>query len=110
MAYYYKTLGQAAPSTTANTDIYTVAAGRMAVISSIVIANVTGTAATYRVFQRVAGATAAASNAIAYDISVPANTTNTIEVKICLAATDVLTVQSGTGSALTFTVNGSEIY
>jgi hypothetical protein len=110
MAFYYKTLGQTAPAGTSNTDVYTVASGRSAVISSIVICNVTATAATYRVFQRIAGATAGVGNAIAYDASVPANSTSTIEVKMTLSATDVLTVQSGTGSALTFTVNGSEIY
>jgi hypothetical protein len=110
MAYYYKVLGQAAPSTTANTDVYTVASGRMAVISSIVICNTTATAATYNVYQRIAGATASTANAIVYGATVPANTTNTIEVKITLGATDVITVASGTGSALTYTVNGSEIY
>jgi hypothetical protein len=74
MAYYYKVLGQAAPSGTSNTDVYTVAAGRQAVISSIVICNVTGTAATYNVYQRIAGATAATSNAIVYGATVQALT------------------------------------
>lgn len=108
--FVYKTLGQAAPANTSNADIYTVPAGRATIVSSIVICNVTGTAATYNIYQRIAGATASVSNAIVYGATVPANTTNTVEVKITLAATDVLTVASGTGSALTYTVNGSEIY
>lgn len=110
MAFYYKTLGQAAPADSNNADVYTVASGRQAIVSSIVICNTTGSAATFRVFQRIDGATAATSNAIAYDTSVAANSTTTIEVKITLDASDVLTVRSGTGNALTFTVNGSEIY
>lgn len=110
MAFYYKVLGQSAPSTTANADLYTVASGRSAVVSSIAICNVTGTAATYRIFQRIAGAAAGVANAIAYDATVAANSTTSVELKITLGATDVITVQSGTGSALTFTANGSEIY
>jgi hypothetical protein len=110
VAFYYKNLGQVAPAVTTAVDAYTVAAGRSALVSSIVICNVTGTAATYNVFQRVAGATASVSNAIAYGATVPANTTVTIEVKITMGATDVITVQSGTSNALTYTINGSEIY
>jgi hypothetical protein len=110
MAFYYKVLGQAAPANTSNADLYTVASGRSAIVSSIVVCNVTATAATYRIFQRIAGAAAGVGNAIAYDATVAANSTTSVEVKITLGATDVITVQSGTGSALTFTANGSEIY
>ena len=105
----YKILGQSAPSTTSNTDLITVGASKSQVISSLVIANTTTATATARVFARIAGAAAAASNAVVYDVAIPGASTATFTLGITLAATDVLTVRSGTGSALTFTAFGSEL-
>lgn len=109
MATTYKILGQSAPADTNNADLYTVGAGKSAVISTLTIANVTGSAATARVFARVAGATAAAGNALVYDVSVAANSTTALTLGITLAATDVITVRSSVTSALTFQAFGSEI-
>lgn len=108
MATTFKVLGQSAPSGTANADLYTVGAGKSAVISSLVIANTTATATTARVFVRVAGATAATSNAVAYDVAIAANSHNALTEGWTLAATDVITVQTGTANALTFTLSGQE--
>jgi hypothetical protein len=74
------------------------------------VCNTTGAVATFRIFQRIAGATAGLSNAIFYDQTIAANSTTSIESKITLNAADVLTVRSSVGNALTFTVNGSEIF
>lgn len=109
MPITYKVLGQAAPANTSNTDLYTVGSGKAATVSSLVISNVTGSAATCRVFVRVAGATAASSNAVIYDASVAANSHFAFTEGWTLAATDVVTVQTGTANALTFTLFGSEI-
>lgn len=109
MATTYKVLGQSAPATTANADLYTVGAGKSAIVSTLAIANVTASNATARVFVRVAAAAAATSNALVYDGVFLANSTTTLTLGITLAATDVVTVQSGTGSALTFQAFGSEI-
>ena len=73
------------------------------------LTNITAAAATYRIFVRVAGAAATNSQALAYDVSAAANSTTAITVGLTLNATDVITVQSGTGSALTFQAFGSEI-
>lgn len=105
----YKVLAQGAPSGTTNSDIYTVGAGKQAVISTISISNTTATAATYRIFIRVAGAAAATTNALVYDASAAANTTTALTIGVTLGATDVLTVQTGTANALTFMAFGSEI-
>lgn len=108
MATTYKVLGQAAPANTSNADLITVGTGKSQIISTLHIANVTGTAATARVYVRVAGAAAADSNAFLKDVSVPANGIYAFTMGITLAATDVVTVQSGTGSALTFHAFGQE--
>ena len=108
MATTFKVLGQAAPANTSNADLYTVGAGKSAIVSTLSITNVTSTAATARVFVRVAGATAAAGNAIMYDTSIPANATTGLTLGLTLAATDVIAVATGTANSLTFQAFGQE--
>ncbi len=108
MAITYKVLGQSAPTDTNNTDVYTVGAGKTAVVSSLTLTNVTPNAATARVFVRVTGAGAATSNAIVYDASVAGNSTIALTLGLTLAAADVLTVRSSISNALTFQVFGQE--
>jgi hypothetical protein len=105
----YKVLGQSAPADTNNATLYTVPSSTSAVVSTLAIANVTGTAATCRIFVRIAGATAAVSNAVLYDASIPANSTTSLTLGITLATTDVISVRTGTANSLTFSAFGSEI-
>ncbi len=110
MPIVYKVLGQSSPANTSNADLYTVPAGRQAVVSSLTLTNDTATAATARVYVRVAGAAASLTNALAYDVSVGANQVIALTLGITLGATDVITVQSGTANALTFMAFGQEIF
>jgi hypothetical protein len=105
----YKILGQTAPAVTTNVDLITVSAAQSEIISTLVITNTTATAATCRVFARIAGAAAATTNAIIYDVSIAGNGVQAFTLGITLAATDVLTVRSGTANALTFTAFGTEL-
>ena len=109
MATTYKVLGQSAPADTSNAALYTVPAATSAVVSTLAIANVTGTAATCRIFVRIAAAAAATTNAILYDASIPANSTTSLTLGITLATTDVISVRTGTANSLTFSAFGSEI-
>jgi hypothetical protein len=109
MPFVYKTLGQAAPADTNNADAYTVPTSTEAIVSSIVICNVTSSASSFRIFQRIDGATAGVGNAIAYDVPISANSLVSLELKLTINAGDVITVRSGNANALTFTLNGSEI-
>lgn len=109
MATTYKILGQSAPSDTNNADLYTVPSATSAVVSTLLVTNTTATSANCRIFARQAGAAASAANAIIFDGPVPANDFTAITVGITLAATDVLTVQTGTADALTFQAFGSEV-
>jgi glucose-6-phosphate dehydrogenase assembly protein OpcA len=104
----YKVLGQSKPSATTATTLYTVPSATQAVVSTIVIANLTATAATFRIAVRVAGATLADSQYVAYDITVGASDSTALTLGVTLNATDVVTVYSSTAN-LTFTAFGSEI-
>jgi hypothetical protein len=108
MATTYKVLGQVAPAATTNTDLYTVPSATSAVISTLVIANLDSTAATYRVAVRPAGETLADKHYIAYDVNVNGADSTTLTLGLTLAATDVITVRSST-TTLAFNLSGTEI-
>lgn len=71
--------------------------------------NDTATAATFRIYVRVAGATASATNALYFDAPLAANSTLMITAGLTLGATDVITVQTNTANALGFQAFGSEV-
>lgn len=104
----YKVLGQSNPAATTATSLYTVPASTQAVVSTIVVANLANTSATFRIACRVAGATLANSQYIAYDVSVGANDSTALTLGVTLGAADVITVYASTAN-LTFTAFGSEI-
>lgn len=104
----YKVLGQSNPAATTATTLYTVPSATEAVISTIVIANLTSTAATFRIAVRPNGAALANSQYIAYDITVGASDSTALTLGITVDAADVITVYASTAN-LTFTAFGSEI-
>lgn len=109
MANTYKILGQTNPATTANADLYTVPSGTATIVSSLVITNVTATAALVHVFVREAGATATTANSILYDVSIAPNSVAAFTLGITLAASDIITVRSDTANAVAFHAFGSEV-
>ena len=108
MASTYKVLAQSAPSATTNTDVYTVGSGKSAVVSTITVCNRAASSATYRIAIRVAGATLANEDYIAYDAALPANDTISLTLGITLAATDVVTVYASSAN-LSINLFGAEI-
>jgi glucose-6-phosphate dehydrogenase assembly protein OpcA len=104
----YKVLGQANPAATTLTSLYVVPASTQTVISTITVANQAATAATYRIAVRVAGASIASAQYLAYDVSLPANASDTLTLGITVGATDVISVYSSTAT-MSFNAFGSEI-
>jgi hypothetical protein len=109
VAHTLKQLGQQRPNTTAAVSIYNPPVGN-SVVHSIIICNTTTSAAKYRIFCDDDGTTYDETTALFYDVSLPAKTTDTLEVKICMNdATGNLAVSTDTANALTFTLFGEEI-
>lgn len=104
----YKVLGQSNPAATTATTLYTVPASTQTVVSTVVIANLAASAATFRIACRVNGATLANSQYVAYDITVGASDSTALTLGLTLGAADVITVYASTAN-LTFTAFGSEI-
>lgn len=104
----YKVLGQSNPSATTLTTLYTVPSATTAVVSSIVVANLTSTSATFRIAVRPAGASITNAHYVGYDITVGASDSTVLTMGITMGATDVLSVYASTAN-LTFQAYGSEI-
>ena len=108
MATTYKVLGQVNPSATTATTLYTVPSAKSAVVSTISVCNQAGTAATFRIAVRPAGASLAAEHYIVYGATVPASDSTMLTVGLTLATTDVVTVYASSAN-LSFNAYGSEI-
>lgn len=107
MADIIKVLGQVDPSATTTTTLYTVPSETVTTISSIVAANRTGSAITFRLSVHVAGAGADDKQYLYYDKSVAANDSLTIVIGITLNQTDVLKVYTSAVD-MSFNVFGVE--
>ena len=108
MATTYKVLGQLAPSATTATTLYTVPAATQAVVSTIVICNRAATNDIFRIAIRVAGASLAVEDYVAYDVVVGGADSTALTLGITLGAGDIITVYAGTAN-LSFNAVGSEI-
>jgi len=102
-----KVLGQSNPAATTATTLYTVPSAKSAVISTLVVANLSTSAATYRIAVRPAGATLANTHYIAYDVALSANDSTALTLGITLATTDVVTVYASSAN-VNFTAFGDE--
>ena len=102
-----KVLGQSNPSATTLTTLYTVPSAKEAVVSTISVANLTSTAATFRIAVRPGGASIANQHYIGYDITVGASDSTLITVGLTLATTDVISVYASTAN-LAFSAFGDE--
>ena len=110
MATTYKILGQVAPAANVSggTQLYAVGATGSAVISTIAICNRGSSAATYRIAVREDNLALADKQYLAYDTTVPGNTTSTYTLGVTLSASDSITVVASTAN-LSFQAFGSEI-
>lgn len=104
----YKVLGQSNPAATTATTLYTVPAATSTVVSTIVIANLAATAATFRISIRPAGGAQTNAMYVAYDVTVGASDSTALTLGLTLAATDVITVFASTAN-LSFNAYGSEL-
>lgn len=108
MAVTSKVLGQTKPSAATLTDIYTVPASTATTVSTIVVANQSATATSFRVSVAVAGAADTTEQYLYYDIAIPGNDTFAATIGVTLSATDVVRVYN-TLATLSFNLFGVEV-
>jgi len=108
MATTYKVLGQSNPAATTLTTLYTVPSATEAVISTISVTNISGSAITYRIAIRPDGASIANQHYLAYGASLGANSTTAFTLGITVNAADVISVYASDTNAV-FQAFGTEI-
>lgn len=109
MAQTYKTLGQVDLTTTNLTDVYEVPAATQSVISTIVLANRTGSATTYSIAVRTEGDAISNKHYIAYGVALAANNSTTLTLGITVEATDIISVSAANANAVSVNIFGAEI-
>ena len=109
MAVSYKVLGQLKPAADTATTLYTVpaGAGNYAVVSSLVVNNISADVTNIRVAVRPAGEAIADKHYIIYGNGVSPYGSQVFTIGITLAATDVVTVYDLAGKC-SFNLFGSE--
>lgn len=108
MATTRKILGQNKPAAGADATLYTVPAVTDTVVSSIVVAETGGAAATFKIcVDSAGGTTTTAAKAVAWSVAIPANGVVTLALGITLAAAATIVVQASTLNC-TFTAFGQE--
>lgn len=110
MATTYKTLGQAASTGAIETydTLYTVPASTSAIVSNIVVCNLTASAQYVRLACSTA-TTPARKDFIAYGVTVPANDTIPLVIGVTMDATVKYLLCSSTSASVSFSAFGAEI-
>jgi hypothetical protein len=103
-------LGQVAPANTSNDiEVYTVPAGKSAVVSTLIVANQSSTAKTYRISIRPTATSLNTQHWIAYNVPISANDSTTLTLGLTMGANVRLGVQSSEANAISFNAFGTEI-
>lgn len=108
MTVHYPLLGQVIPAAATPTDLYVCAAPVIETVGSTVVVCNQGAATTVRIAFRKANFALTAKQYVWYDVPLAANESKSWTVGFTMQATDVITVQSASGS-VSFTAFGSEL-
>jgi len=110
MASSYKVLGQLDLTSSTLTTLYTCPASTETVVSTVIIANRSASADTFRLALRTTGDAISDKHYLAYDVPVAANDSTTLTLGITMEATDVMSVAgAGTASELSVNAFGAEV-
>lgn len=103
-------LAQLRPTNTSAASAYSPGDDISTRITSIIVCNVTGSSANYRIFHDEDGSTYTQNTALFYDVALPGNTTDIIEIEMDMIDTNGnLGVRTSTANSLVFTVYGEEV-
>lgn len=108
MATTPKVLGQSSPLAATLTDLYTVPGATQTTVSTLLVANRSSTATTFRISVAVAGAADSDEQYIYYDIDIPGNDTFAATLGITLGAADVIRCYAN-DATLSFSAYGAEV-
>jgi len=108
MSATMKVLAQAYPSAATQTTLYTVGAGKSAVVSTVSVCNQTTAALTFNIAVIPSGGTLGSASYIAYGTTIPANNTEFITIGMTLEAGASISVYN-TNVGISYNAFGSEL-
>lgn len=103
-----KTLGQAYPAANTLSPMYTVPAGKSAVVSTLSACNQSASADKFRISVAVNGVADAPAQYLYYDVPIAGNDTFQSTMGLTLGAGDVVRCMSGLGF-VSFSLHGVEV-
>jgi hypothetical protein len=109
MATSYKVIAQYITTSTDLETLWTVPSSTEAVISTIIVANLSSSARTFSIAIRPNGDTINNKHYIAKDVPVAGNDSTTLTLGITVDAADVISVQSSVTGELSFNAFGTLI-
>jgi len=109
MTIAYKVLGQIAPASNTQTNIYVTPTGNSTVVSTITVCNQSTSGTTFCIAVQRSGAALSSQHYVNFNTPLPGNDTITLTLGITMGATDILSANSASGS-VSFSAFGSEIY
>mgnify|MGYP001568287187 CR=1 FL=1 len=105
-AYTPLQMAQSNVASLVETTVYTVPGATNAIVKQIVLANVTGLAATISISIVPSGGAAGDGNRIVKDLSLPATSISVLDLMQDMDTGDFISVKQGTSSAITTTISG----
>lgn len=103
----FQQLAQERPSVTTATSILSPVTSELITLTSLYVTNTTATAAVYSIYHDEDGSTYTQDTALAYQVTLAANSLIVLEVEVPLINPQGnLAIQSGTADALNFTLYG----
>jgi hypothetical protein len=108
MSTIYKVLGQESPASTTLSNLYTVPSGTQTVVSSIVIANRSAVASSYRLAVAPPSVTVSLQHYIAYDVQIGPNDSATLVPGVTVDSGSRVLAYSSSEN-LSFSLFGMEI-
>lgn len=108
MAETRKVLGQSNPSAATLTAAYTVPASTQAIVSSVVVANRSAAATSFRISVAIAGAVDSNEQYTHYDVAIAGNDVYIATIGMTLGAADVVRVYA-TLATLSFNIFGVQL-
>jgi len=109
MTISYKILGQVNPTANSLNTVYTVPQSNSAVISTIVVCNLSGNTSTFRIAAVPSGNTISSKHYINFDTPVPGSDSIAITIGATLSANDSI-IANTPSSNIGITIFGSEVY
>lgn len=104
----YKILGQSTPTSSLDTDVYTVPLGKEVVISTITVCNLSGSLCTYRIAARRNSEPIESKHYIVHNADIASAETIGLTFGITLSENDTITVRSSISGSLSFNIFGDE--